>query len=615
LTAQNPAPVAREAVVVRFAGDSGDGIQLTGSQFTKTTALFGNDIATLPDYPAEIRAPAGTEAGVSGYQIQFGATRILTPGDASDVLVAFNPAALKASVERLRPGGMILVDEETFTPRNLTKAGYLDSPLDDNSLLSYQVVPVSMTKVTREALKASPLSKKDKDRARNFFALGMVYYLFDRPLDFTISWLKEKFASKVDVGLANIAALRAGYNFADTTELFASTFTVPQAPIEEGLYRNVTGNLAAALGLVAGARKAGLDLFLGSYPITPASDLLHTLSGLRAHGVRTLQAEDEIAAICSAIGASFAGNLGVTTTSGPGLALKGEALGLALMTELPLVVIDVQRGGPSTGLPTKTEQSDLLMALYGRNGESPLPVLAASSPADCFETAFEAARITIKYRTPVLVLTDGYLGNGTEPWRIPDPDTLPDIDPGFHTDPEDFEPYSRDEQTLARPWAIPGTPGLEHRIGGLEKAHGSGNVSYDPANHQLMCELRRDKVEAIAAEIPPSEVHGAQGGELLVVSWGGTCGAVRTAVDQALEEGLEVGSVHLRFVSPLPPDLGDILRRYDKVLVPELNLGQLVKILRMEYLVDAKGLNKVAGLPFMVSEIHEAIVATLGKEA
>jgi 2-oxoglutarate/2-oxoacid ferredoxin oxidoreductase subunit alpha len=616
-TSNRTRQVARRPLVVRFAGDSGDGVQLTGAQFTKTSVLAGNDIATFPDYPAEIRAPAGSEAGVSGFQIQFGATRILTPGDQSDVLVAFNPAALKTSLDRLRPGGLILLDEDTFTSRNLAKAGYLESPLEDDTLLSWQVTPVAMTRVTRNALEASPLTKKEKDRARNFFALGMLYYLFDRSITHTADWIQQKFGKKPEYAQANVAALKAGYNFADTTELFASTYSVPQAKIEPGRYRNVTGNMAASLGLVTAARKAGLDLFLGSYPITPASDMLHTLAGLRAHGVRTFQAEDEIAAIGAAIGASLAGNLGITTTSGPGLALKGEALGLALMTELPLVVVNVQRGGPSTGLPTKTEQADLLMALYGRNGESPLPVLAARSPADCFEAAFEAARITIKYRTPVLLLTDGYLGNGTEPWKVPDVSTFPSIDPDFLTDPEGFEPYSRDPETLARPWVKPGTPGLEHRVGGLEKEHGSGNVCYVPANHQLMCELRRDKVGRIVAEIPPTEVQGnPEGGSLLLVGWGGTCGAITTAVDEARAEGQDVSAVHLRYLNPLPPDLGELLKRFDKVIVPELNLGQLVKVLRAEYLVDAKGLNKVAGLPFMVQEIRDAIDAALaGKEA
>ena len=609
--------IARRSLVVRFAGDSGDGVQLTGSQFTTTSVLAGNDIATLPDYPAEIRAPAGSEAGVSGFQVQFGADPILTPGDQSDVLVAFNPAALKASIDKLRPGGLLLVDEDTFTARNLAKAGYLESPLEDGTLLSWQVTPVAMTRVTRNALDASPLTKKEKDRARNFFALGMMYYLFDRPIEHTVAWIDKKFGGKPDYAHANVKALKAGFNFADTTELFASTYTVPEAKIEPGRYRNITGNLASSLGLVTAARKAGLDLFLGSYPITPASDMLHALAGLRAHGVRTFQAEDEIAAICAALGASLAGNLGVTSTSGPGLALKGEALGLALMTELPLVVVNVQRGGPSTGLPTKTEQADLLMTLYGRNGESPLPVLAARSPSDCFEAAFEAARITIKYRTPVLLLTDGYLGNGSEPWKVPEVDSLPAIDPAFETEPEGFQPYSRDPETLARPWVKPGTPGLEHRVGGLEKEDGSGNVCYVPANHQLMCELRRDKVDRIRSEIPPTTIQGnADGGRLLLVGWGGTWGAISAAVGQAREQGADVSAVHLRYLNPLPPDLGDVLKRYDQVLVPELNLGQLVRVLRAEYLVDARGINKVAGLPFMVQEIKDAIDEALtGKEA
>jgi len=610
------APEQLESVVIRFAGDSGDGVQLTGTQFTKTSALVGNDISTLPDFPAEIRAPAGTLFGVSGFQLQFGATEIRTPGDQPDVLVAFNPAALKTNIERLRKGGLVLINSAAFTSRNLHKAGYESNPLEDDSLSAWQVITVDMTKLTREALKDSPLRTKDKDRAKNLFALGMVYFLYSRPLNHTVTWLEGKFKSKPDVAQANIKTLKTGYYYAETAEVFRSTYTVPEATVAPGRYRNLTGNQATTLGLVAAADRAGIELFLGSYPITPASDILHELSALRAHGVRTLQAEDEIAAICSAIGASYAGNLGICSTSGPGLALKGEALGLAMIVELPLVVINVQRGGPSTGLPTKTEQADLLMALYGRNGESPLPILAARSPADCFETAFEAARIAIKWRTPVLLLTDGYLANGSEPWRIPKPDDLPSFSPEFLQEAENLQPYSRDPETLARPWIIPGTPGLEHRIGGLEKADLSGNVSYDPANHHRMCTLRADKVERVIQEIPPTTVLGdAEGGDLLLVGWGSTYGSITTAVLKAREAGKSVSSVHLRHLNPLPPDLGDVLRRFDKVLVPELNLGQLDLVLRAKYLVDAKGFNKVQGLPFSVVELCEAIDAQLYGEA
>jgi len=606
------APEQLESVVIRFAGDSGDGVQLTGTQFTKTSALVGNDISTLPDFPAEIRAPAGTLFGVSGFQLQFGSTEIRTPGDLPDVLVAFNPAALKTNIERLRKGGLVLINSATFTSRNLDKAGYESNPLEDDSLSSWQVITVDMTKLTREALKESPLRTKDKDRAKNLFALGMVYFLYSRPIEHTVSWLNNKFKSKPDVAAANVKTLKTGYYYAETAEVFRSTYSVPEAEVAPGTYRNLTGNQATALGLVAAARQADLDLFLGSYPITPASDILHELSNLRAHGVRTLQAEDEIAAICSAIGASYAGSLGITSTSGPGLALKGEALGLAMIVEIPLVVINVQRGGPSTGLPTKTEQADLLMALYGRNGESPLPVVAASSPADCFEAAFEAARIAISTRTPVLLLTDGYLANGSEPWAIPNAAELPKIAPDFLLEADNLQPYSRDPETLARPWIKPGTEGLEHRVGGLEKADLTGNVSYDPANHHRMCTLRKDKVARIAATLPATVVTGNyEGGDLLVVGWGSTYGSITTAVHKARAAGKDVSSVHLRHLNPLPPDLGDILRRFDKVLVPELNLGQLVKVVRAEYLVNAKGCNKVQGLPFTVNELTQAIDAEL----
>jgi len=602
-------------VVVRFAGDSGDGVQLTGTQFTKTSAMIGNDIATLPDFPAEIRAPAGTLFGVSGFQIQFGSTEIRTPGDVPDALIAFNPAALKTNVQRLKRGGLLLVNTDSFTSRNIEKAGYEANPLEDDSLAAWQLVKVDMTRLTREALKETSLKTKDKDRAKNLFALGMVYFLYDRPLEHTVAWLRGKFASKPEVAEANVKALKTGYYYAETAEVFHSRFEVPEAKLAPGKYRNLTGNTAIALGLVAAAQKADLDLFLGSYPITPASDLLHELASMRAHGVRTLQAEDEIAAACAAIGASYAGHLGVCSTSGPGLALKGEALGLALMVELPMIVVNVQRGGPSTGLPTKTEQADLLMSLYGRNGESPLPIIAAKSPADCFEAAYEAVRITIKYRTPVILMSDGYLANGSEPWLIPDPESLASVAANFRTDPEGFEPYSRDPETLARPWTIPGTPGLEHRVGGLEKQHLTGNVSYDPANHQKMCELRRDKVQRVQQEIPPTEIFGADNGDVLVVGWGSTHGAITSAVEGAQRDGLSVSAIHLRHLNPLPPDLGDIFERFDKVLVPEMNLGQLVRVLRAEFLIDAKPYNKVTGQPLGVSEVRKAIEDTLYGEA
>ena len=605
------------SVVIRFAGDSGDGVQLTGSQFTTTSALAGNDIATLPDYPAEIRAPAGTLFGVSGYQLQFGSVEIRTPGDTPDALVAFNPAALKTNLERLRKGGLVVVNTDAFSKRNLTKAGYESNPLEDGSLDGYQLVEVAMTELTRRALDDSPLGKKDKDRAKNFFALGLVYFLYSRELEHTIRWIGNKFAGKQDIIDANVKALKTGYNFAETTQLFVSTFRVEHATIEPGRYRNVTGNTATALGFVAASRTAGIDLFLGSYPITPASDILHVLSGMRSQGVRTLQAEDEIAAVCAAIGASYAGQLGICSTSGPGLALKGEAIGLALMVELPLVVINVQRGGPSTGLPTKTEQSDLFIAMYGRNGESPLPIVSASSPADCFEAAYEAARISVKWRTPVIFMSDGYLGNGSEPWKIPDSSTLPAVTPDF-LGPEaadGFQPYARDPETLARPWIKPGTPGLEHRVGGLEKQDLTGNVSYDPANHQHMCELRRDKVNRVQQDMGPLHVSGERTGDVLVIGWGSTRGAIATAVEHAQAEGKRVTHSHQRYIHPLHPDLPDLIGGFDKVLVPEINLGQLVKVLRAEFLIDARGFNKITGQPLNVGEIRRAIDDLLYEDA
>jgi 2-oxoglutarate ferredoxin oxidoreductase subunit alpha len=596
-----------EEVTIRFAGDSGDGMQLTGTQFTNATAILGNDLSTLPDYPAEIRAPAGTLFGVSGFQIHFGSTEINTPGDQCDVLVAMNPAALKVNLPSLVDGGSIIINTDGFNDKNLKLAGYTSNPLKDGSLDKYRVYEVDITKLTALALQDMNLSSKMVDRSKNFFALGMMYWMYNRPMEPTIEWITKRFKDKPDILEANLRVLKAGWNFAETTEIFSVRYQVGPAKLPPGKYRNITGNQATAWGLMAAAIKAKLDLFLGSYPITPASDILHELSLYKNFGVKTFQAEDEIGGITSAIGASFAGALGATTTSGPGVALKTEALGLAVMVELPLVVVNVQRGGPSTGLPTKTEQADLLQALYGRNGEAPIPVLAAATPADCFETVFEACRIALKYMTPVFFLSDGYLGNGSEPWLIPDFDAMPDISPTFRTEKDGFLPYLRDEKTLARPWAIPGTPGLEHRIGGLEKQHLTGNVNYEPANHELMVKLRAEKVERIVQEIPPATVDGPEKGEVLVVGWGSTYGAIRTAVHRAQEKGYSVSHLHLRYLNPLPRNAGEILYNFKHVLVPELNLGQLVKVLRAKYLVPAVGLSKVQGLPFKAVEIEQKI--------
>ncbi|MCX6143003.1 MAG: 2-oxoacid:acceptor oxidoreductase subunit alpha [Ignavibacteriales bacterium] len=593
-----------DEVTIRFAGDSGDGMQLTGTQFTNTTAILGNDLSTLPDYPAEIRAPAGTLFGVSGFQIHFGSMEINTPGDHCDVLVAMNAAALKVNLSSLVDGGSIIVNTDGFNDKNLKLAGYAQSPLADGSLGKYQLFEVDISKLTALALQDMAMTSKLVDRSKNFFALGMMYWMYNRPLETTIEWLKSKFKSKPDILEANIRVLKAGWNYSETTEIFSVRYEVGPANLAPGRYRNITGNQAAAWGLMTAAKKARLDLFLGTYPITPASDILHELSMYKSHGVKTFQAEDEIAGICSAIGASFGGALGTTTTSGPGIALKTEAIGLAVMVELPLVIINVQRGGPSTGLPTKTEQSDLLQALYGRNGEAPVPVIAASTPSDCFDTAFEASRIALKYMTPVILLTDGYLGNGSEPWLIPEYDTLPDISYPFTTNPEGFQPYARNEQTLARPWAIPGTPGLEHRIGGLEKENITGNVSYDPENHDLMNHLRAEKIERIANDIPLARVDGDLQGDVLVVGWGGTYGAIRTAVVHQREKGHSVSHLHLRYLNPLPKNLGEVLSKFKRILVPEINLGQLVKVLRAKYLVPATGFNRVRGLPFRSVELE-----------
>ncbi len=582
-------------------------MQLTGTQFTNTTAILGNDLSTLPDFPAEIRAPQGTLFGVSGFQIHFGSTEINTPGDSCDVLVAMNSAALKVNLGSLLDGGVIIVNTDGFNDRNLKLAGYESNPLKNGSLSKYQVFEVDITKLTALALQDLKLTSKLVDRSKNFFALGLMYWLYNRPMESTIGWIKKKFGNKPDIMEANTRVLKAGWNYGETTEMFGTRYEVAPAKLAPGRYRNITGNQATAWGLMAAAKKAKLELFLGSYPITPASDILHELSMYKNFGVKTFQAEDEIAGVTSAIGASFAGELGVTTTSGPGVALKTEALGLAVMVELPLVVCNIQRGGPSTGLPTKTEQADLLQSLYGRNGEAPIPIVAASTPADCFLAVFEATRIALKYMTPVFFLSDGYLGNGSEPWLIPDYDKLPDISLKFRTDPNGFLPYLRDEQTLARPWAIPGTPGLEHRIGGLEKQNISGNVNYEPLNHELMVKLRAEKVERIANDIPLAEVEGDKEGDLLVVGWGSTYGAIRTAVTREREKGNSVSHLHLRYLNPMAKNVGEILYKYKHVLVPELNLGQLIKVLRAKYLVPAIGLNKVQGLPFKSSEIEKKI--------
>jgi 2-oxoglutarate ferredoxin oxidoreductase subunit alpha len=600
------------SVTIRFAGDSGDGMQLTGAQFTNASAAVGNDLSTLPDYPAEIRAPAGTPSGVSGFQIHFGSTEILTPGDTCDVLVVMNPAALKVNLRLLREGGEIIANTGSFMEKNLKLAGYPSNPLDDGSLKKYRIYKIDINKLTEAALSDMKLSPKMIDRTKNFFALGVMFWLYDRPMEQSIKWIKTKFAAKQDIAEANLRVLKAGWNYGETTELFTVRYEVKPANLASGKYRTLTGNEATALGLVAGAQRAGIGLFLGSYPITPASEILHELSKYKNAGVKTFQAEDEIAGIASAIGASFAGSLGVTTTSGPGLALKTEAIGLAVMTELPLVIIDVQRGGPSTGLPTKTEQSDLLQAMYGRNGEAPVPVIAATSPADCFYAAFESVRIALKYMTPVICLTDGYLGNGAEPWKIPETDSLPDLKVNFWTDKSTFQPYARDEITLARPWAIPGTQGLEHRIGGLEKANIYGNISYDPENHHLMVKLRQEKIDRIVNDIPPQTIEGDTEGDLLVVGWGGTYGTIKEAVTSLRHQGKSVSHVQIRYINPFPQNLGEILRSFKTVLVPEINNGQLIKILRSQYLVPALGFNVIKGLPLRTMEVEEKIKELLG---
>lgn len=606
--------VELEEVTVRFAGDSGDGMQLTGSQFTSTTALLGNDLSTLPDYPAEIRAPAGTLYGVSGFQLHFSSKDIHTPGDRPDTLVAMNPAALKVNLKDVRDGGIIIVNTDAFDAKNLKLANYSVSPLEDGTLRGYKVFEVPITKLTVTALEGIGLSMKEITRSKNFFALGLLYWLYNRPLEPTLEWITQKFAKNPLIVQGNEKALRAGYNFGEITEVFTTRYDVKPANLPAGTYRNVTGNEATALGMVASAELAKLPGFLGSYPITPASDILHELSKKKKFNFRTFQAEDEIAGICTAIGAAYGGSLAFTNTSGPGMALKQEAIGLAVMVELPLVIVNVQRGGPSTGLPTKTEQADLFQAALGRNGEAPLPVIAAQSPVDCFHMTIEASRLALKYMTPVILLTDGYLGNGSEPWRIPDEKDLPDISVPFHTDPESFKPYSRDEH-LSRPWAIPGTPGLEHRVGGLEKAHIHGNVSYDPANHDFMIHMRANKIKGIQNDIPEQDVYGAPDADLAVVGWGGTYGAIRAVVEKLQAEGRSVSHVHVKYLYPFPKNLGEVLRKFKTILVPEINLGQLAYMLRSEYLLEPRTYNKVQGLPFKPSDIEAAIREILDKKS
>jgi len=611
-TVEEPRPRAKEireieAAVIRFAGDSGDGMQLTGSQFTSTSAVFGNDISTLPDFPAEIRAPAGSLPGVSGFQLNFSSEDIRTPGDQPNVLVAMNPAALKVNLPDLEPGGLVIVNEDSFTETNLEKAGYTENPLENGTLAGFRLVKIPLTTLTLNAVAPAGLNRKQGDRCKNFFALGLLYWLYDRPLEHTLKWIQDKFGRMPETAEANTLALKAGYNYADTTELFTTHYKVRKARLSPGKYRNITGNESLAIGAVAASVRAGRELFYGSYPITPASDILHELSRFKKFGVKTFQAEDEIAAIGAALGASYAGVLGMTGTSGPGIALKAEFMGLAVMTELPLVILDIQRGGPSTGLPTKTEQSDLFQVVFGRNGECPLPVLAAATPGDCFWTVLEAFRIAIRYMTPVVVLSDGYLANGSEPWLVPKREDLPDLKVQFATDPDTYQPYARDEETLARPWAIPGTPGLEHRIGGLEKAHLTGNVSYDPHNHDFMVRLRAEKVQGIAKEIPPTPIHGEEEGKILLVGWGSTYGAITSAAERLQRQGKSVSSIHLRYLNPFPSDLADIFQRFERIIVPEMNLGQLWFILRGRYLVDAVSLNQVRGKPFTIQEIVEKV--------
>jgi len=616
LTEVPPTPKTKreviERAVIRFAGDSGDGMQITGSQFTNTVALYGNDIATFPDYPAEIRAPAGTIPGVSGFQLHFSSNEVYTPGDAIDVLIAMNPAALKVNIADLKANGILIVNSDSFKETDLRKAQMTSNPLEDHSLDKFRVFPVGLHRLTRASLQHLGLDAKAMDRCKNFFALGMCYWLYNRSTEPTVRWIDEKFKKKPLLVEANKLALKGGYSYCEATEAFQISYEIPPAQLTPGLYRNISGNQALALGFVTASQKSGLSLFLGSYPITPASDILHELSQYKNFGVITFQAEDEIAAITSAIGASYSGALAITTTSGPGMALKTEALGLAVATELPLVICNIQRGGPSTGLPTKTEQADLLQALFGRNSEAPIPVLAPATPGDCFWIALEASRIALKYMVPVIVLSDGYLANGAEPWRIPKVEDIPSIPVHFAKDPDGFLPYKRDPQTLARPWAVPGTPGLEHRIGGLEKQDGTGNVNYEPLNHENMVRIRAAKVAAIVQDVPNVLPEGDPDGDLLVVSWGSTAGSITAAIKAARAKGRRIGHLHLRYLNPLPANVGDVLKRYKRVLVPELNMGQLLWILRAKYLVDAVGLNKIQGRPFKQAELEQKFDEMLG---
>jgi 2-oxoglutarate ferredoxin oxidoreductase subunit alpha len=606
------APLGREVdrVVIRFAGDSGDGMQLTGDRFTSASALFGNDLATLPEFPAEIRAPQGTLAGVSAFQVQISSEAVSTPGDEPTVLVAMNPAALKSDLGRLASGGTLIINEDAFDERNLEKAGYVDNPLEDGSLAGYTLITIPMSKLTREVCADLGVKARDAERSKNFFALGLVSWMYTRPTAPTLEWIDQKFAGRDAVIAANTAAFKAGHAYGETAELGSHVVSIPPATLEPGTYTSINGNTALSWGLIAASQQSGLPIFLGSYPITPASDILHELAKHKNFGVRTFQAEDEIAAVSSAIGAAYGGHLAVTTTSGPGVALKGEAIGLAVMLELPLVIVNIQRGGPSTGLPTKTEASDLLMAMYGRHGESPLPIVASYSPSQCFDAAIEAARIALVYKTPVMLLSDGYLANGSEPWRLPEVDSLPSIPVEFATEPnhvndageDEFLPYKRDEK-LSRPWAVPGTAGLMHRVGGLEKAENTGNVSYDPANHARMTELRQERIAMIANDIPLTSVEGSEDARIAVVGWGSTWGAIRSAVRRLGADGIDVAHIHLTHLNPFPKDLGEVLARFDRVIVPELNMGQLVRLLRAEFLIDARPINKVMGQPFTAGEL------------
>ena len=600
-----------DRVVIRLAGDSGDGMQLTGNQFTNTTAIAGNDLSTLPDFPAEIRAPAGTLPGVSGFQIHFSSSDVFTPGDAPDVLVAMNPAALRVNLGDLKAGGILIINTDAFTARDLDKAGCKTNPLEDGSLAKYRVFPVELSRLTKAALKETALNAKEIDRCKNFFALGMMYWLFQRSMDPTLKWISEKFAKQPKFLEANALALKAGRAYCEATEVFHEAYEIPPAKLSPGLYRNISGNTALALGYLAASHKSGLPLFLGSYPITPASDILHELSMYKTFGVKTFQAEDEIAGIASAIGAAFGGALAITTTSGPGVALKTEAIGLATMVELPIIINNIQRGGPSTGLPTKTEQADLLQAMYGRNSEAPIPVLAPCTPGDCFWIAFEAARIAIKYMTPVMVLSDGYLANGAEPWKVPDTAELPDVPVHFADDPATFKPYQRDPLTLSRPWAIPGTPDLEHRLGGLEKEDVTGNVSYDPFNHEKMVKLRAEKIERVVQDVPDLTINGETSGKLLVLGWGSTYGSILGAVNALRAEGHSVSSAHLRHLNPFPANLGKVLSSFQTILIPEMNMGQLLMIIRAKYLINAIGYNKIQGKPFKEAEIRQRVLDLL----